>query len=116
MKDLLILSIICSLILSSCNKGNNGDYDDYETRIEYFKNIRDVEELTDSVLTVASWNIQLGFNRNLSPWSESIGGSTTHIDSLVDVLNFVNPMDIIQMEPIQREHNGETQFSQNIQW
>lgn len=103
MKYLPILISLSFLLLLSCSKG---DYDDYETRIEYFKNIRPYEELSDITLTVSTWNIQLGFNRFKSPWSNNIGASSTHIDSIVDLLKLYDS-DIIMLQevPLNRENN-----------
>ena len=93
------------MVILSCSK--NDDYKDYETRIDYFKNIRPIEQLTGSTLTVSTWNIQLGFGPTKSPWSESVGASSSHIDSIVKFLSLDDP-DIIMLTevPLDRENTS----------
>jgi endonuclease/exonuclease/phosphatase family metal-dependent hydrolase len=100
-----IISLVLALILlSSCK--DTFDFDDYETRIEYFNNIRANEYLNGSSLTVVTWNIRLAFGHTESdPWSDDIGGKPELIDSISQLLKSLNPdIVLLQEVPYNREN------------
>ena len=102
----LFLLLLIFLVLGGfyCNKPFF-DYDDYETRLEYVQNIRAEEFLTDSILTVVTWNIKLAFPMGKNPWSEDIGGSNDHLDSLAQLLLEHDP-DIVLLQEVPHDREN----------
>lgn len=104
MKQSILFLLIILAFQYSCNK--EFDYEDYESRIEYVKNIRPAFEfLQEDTLTVVTWNIKLAFGLAGEPWSDDIGGSSEQLDSIVEHLQKVDP-DIIFLQevPVDREN------------
>ncbi len=96
--------MIMVLVQTSCKK-DEFDYDDYESRVEYFNNISNEGFLGDSTLAIVTWNIKLAFPEGLDPWSDDMGGTPEHIDSLVSHLLAADP-DIVFLQevPLDREN------------
>jgi len=89
--------LLIFVFLWSCHQ----DEPDYTQRTSYFKNR--VENIkSDSILTVVTLNIQLGFTILQDPWNkDNIGGTKAHIDSLKSHLQRINP-DIICLQEVPR--------------
>jgi len=91
-------TILLALILAACKKNNSST--DYSRRTTYFKNISSAN-FNDSIITCATFNIQLGFG-DADPWNASqIGGTRAHIQKLKEYLNVVKP-DIICLQEVPR--------------
>jgi endonuclease/exonuclease/phosphatase family metal-dependent hydrolase len=107
-KILVTISSVLFLINFSACKKDTFDYADYETRVEYFENIREVEFLNTNELTIATWNIALSFAQadGGNPWSKnSIGGKPEHLDSIAQLLLSIDPDVILLQEvPLDREN------------
>lgn len=98
-------TLLLIILISGC--GKYSDYDDYETRIEYYKNIRPTEILTSNELTVVTWNIQLAFApADGNPWNEtSVGGKIEHLNELSELLLSLSPdIVLLQEVPLDREN------------
>jgi endonuclease/exonuclease/phosphatase family metal-dependent hydrolase len=100
-----ITALLALIMLQiSCGKASF-DYDDYETRVEYFQNINTGAFLEDSTLTLITWNIKLGFGHDKNPWSEDIGGNSEIIDSIAQLLKSFDPdIVLLQEVPYNREN------------
>ncbi len=92
------------VLLESCQK--NFDYDDYETRFEYYKNIRSYEQAVSNDFNIVTWNIRLTFApADGDPWSNSIGGKPELVDSIAQLLLSLNPdIVLLQEVPLDREN------------
>src|SRR4051812_24924550 len=92
-----IVSLLCLLLMLSCKK--DVDLAQYEQRTMYYRNINGGKQYNTS-LTMLTYNIQCGFLAGLDPWNkDDVGGTSEHIDSLVQFLSGTGA-DIIALQEV----------------
>jgi endonuclease/exonuclease/phosphatase family metal-dependent hydrolase len=102
MRAFIFYITILLLLLQACKKEPH-DYDNHRT--SYFENINN-QIFNDSVITCLTYNIQLGFKANQSPWdADQIGGDHEHIQNIVDIINHIDP-DIIALQEVPRNRSN----------
>jgi endonuclease/exonuclease/phosphatase family metal-dependent hydrolase len=79
----------------SCKKKET----DYSARTSYYRNVN-AGKTGDSIVTMLTYNIQLGFNGGQDPWDkDQEGGTPEHIDKLVQLIEQTGA-DIIALQEV----------------
>jgi len=106
--------LILLILLSGCNydRLESVDIITVETRSQYFKNITPTYKLLDSTLIILTYNVHVGFPRDINAWdSNNKGGSLDHITMLANAIKSVQP-DIVALQevPFNRENTAIPDF------
>ena len=94
-----VFALVFLFLIFSCSKNEPYDYENHRTA--YFKNTHQ-NIFEDSVLTVVTYNIHLGFNAFSDPWDkDQIGADSEQIENLARVLKQIDA-DIIALQEVPR--------------
>ncbi len=94
-----MLVVLFLLLNVGCDEQKDGV--NLEERIVYFEN-NVTPTSRDSVFTVATYNIKLGFRLDDDPWNaETLGGGQEQLEALADVLREIDA-DVIALQEVPR--------------
>lgn len=94
MKKKLLLLLM--LFFLSCEKLSIIQKD--QDNFFFFENINITENESNN-LSIATFNMKLGFCQNCSPFNGDLGGSHEHLDRIVEMINELN-LDIISLQEV----------------
>ena len=89
--------LICLFVFISCE--HFSVFEKTQENVFFFKNNRTIESQFSGQLSIATFNIQMGFCQNCTPFSGEIGGGYEELDRIVNLINSLD-IDIVSLQEV----------------